>query len=135
MTAPHSAELHRAAPYSAPHRAALCRTAPHRTAPYCTAGARGALHRTASYCTALRRAALPQVRAAPGRSLAVLDIPLLFETGGNSGDVDGVLVVSAPHDVQSARVLSRPGMTREKYASILARQVCECMCVCGWWVL
>lgn len=57
-----------------------------------------------------------------GESIAVLDIPLLFETGGR-GRVDKVVVVTAPADVQRQRVLARPGMTEEKLASILARQV------------
>jgi len=54
--------------------------------------------------------------------LLVFDIPLLFETGAESW-IDKVLVVSAPSDVQRARVLSRPNMTAEKFDSILARQV------------
>ncbi|WP_347302631.1 dephospho-CoA kinase [Croceibacterium sp. TMG7-5b_MA50] len=54
--------------------------------------------------------------------LVVFDIPLLFETGGVT-DVDAVAVVSAPADVQRARVLARPGMTPEKLAAILARQM------------
>jgi dephospho-CoA kinase len=53
--------------------------------------------------------------------IAVFDIPLLFETGGESR-VDTVVVVSAPADVQRARVLIRPGMTEAKFAAILARQ-------------
>jgi dephospho-CoA kinase len=52
----------------------------------------------------------------------VLDIPLLFETGGRDR-VDEVLVVTAPAQVQRERVLARPGMTEEKFAAILARQV------------
>ncbi|WP_420479106.1 dephospho-CoA kinase [Brevundimonas sp. FT23028] len=56
-----------------------------------------------------------------GVKLAVLDIPLLFETGGDAA-VDAVVVVSAPPDVQAARVLARPGMTRERFEAILARQ-------------
>lgn len=57
-----------------------------------------------------------------GTPLVVLDIPLLFETGGRSR-VDKVAVVSAPAEVQRERVLSRPGMTEEKFNAILARQV------------
>ncbi len=47
-----------------------------------------------------------------GEPLIVLDIPLLFETGGNEL-VDKVLVVSAPAEIQASRALARPGMTRE----------------------
>ncbi len=54
--------------------------------------------------------------------MAVLDIPLLFETGSEK-EVDVVVVVSAPQDVQRARVFERPGMTEEKFAAILARQI------------
>ncbi len=54
--------------------------------------------------------------------LAVLDIPLLFETSGR-GRVDKVAVVSAPAEMQRERVLARPGMTPEKFEAILARQV------------
>jgi len=56
-----------------------------------------------------------------GEELVVLDIPLLFETGGEK-NMDAVVVVSAPACVQRARVLSRPGMTEEKLAAIEARQ-------------
>jgi dephospho-CoA kinase len=56
------------------------------------------------------------------RALAVLDIPLLFETGGEKR-CDGVLVVSAPRAIQLARVLARPGMTRERLAAVEARQM------------
>jgi len=53
--------------------------------------------------------------------LAVLDVPLLFETGGNAR-VDGVIVVTAPKDVQKTRVLARAGMNEEKFAAILSKQ-------------
>ncbi len=52
--------------------------------------------------------------------LVVLDIPLLFEVGA---EVDGVLVVTAPQEVQRARVLSRPGMSEAQLDQILARQM------------
>ncbi|HUH11178.1 MAG TPA: dephospho-CoA kinase [Brevundimonas sp.] len=58
---------------------------------------------------------------AEGVRLAVLDIPLLFETGGDAF-VDAVVVVTADPEVQAARVLARPGMTRERLEAILARQ-------------
>jgi dephospho-CoA kinase len=54
--------------------------------------------------------------------LVVLDIPLLFEAGGWQ-EVDRIAVVSAPADVQRARVLARPGMNPGKLKSILARQL------------
>jgi dephospho-CoA kinase len=67
---------------------------------------------------ALRERFLADHAAAP---LILFDIPLLFEKGGN-GNVDTVVVVSAPPEIQRARVLRRPGMTPEKFADILARQ-------------
>lgn len=72
----------------------------------------------------------PAVRAAReafliehgGAPLVVFDIPLLFEKGGDA-EVDATVVVSAPPEVQRARVLARPGMTPERFASILALQM------------
>lgn len=57
-----------------------------------------------------------------GAKAAVLDIPLLYETGGD-GFVDCVVVVSAPVEMQKARVLARPGMSEERFNDILAKQV------------
>ena len=62
--------------------------------------------------------------AADGYRVAVLDVPLLFETGGE-GRCDAVVVVSAPPFVQKARVMKRPGMTRDRLAAIRRRQVTE----------
>jgi len=72
----------------------------------------------------------PAVHAARERFLArhsdspalLFDIPLLFETGGEPA-FDHVIVVSAPSEVQRQRVLARPGMTEEKLAAILERQL------------
>lgn len=57
-----------------------------------------------------------------GAKVAVLDIPLLFETGGDKR-CDAVVVVSAPEAVQRQRVLERPGMTEQKLAAMLAKQM------------
>lgn len=57
-----------------------------------------------------------------GAPLVVFDIPLLFEKGGVE-EVDAVAVVSAPAEVQRQRVLARPGMTAERFAQILSRQL------------
>src|SRR6185503_6473397 len=56
------------------------------------------------------------------KPVLLFEIPLLFETGGESA-FDKVIVVSAPPDVQRRRVLKRAGMTEEKLAAILARQM------------
>ena len=74
----------------------------------------------------------PLVRAAQARFLAdaersgapvaVLDVPLLFESGGDRR-VDAVVVVSAPADVQRARTLDRAGMTAEKFEALLQKQM------------
>ncbi len=60
--------------------------------------------------------------AEAGAAMAVIEIPLLMETNGDAR-VDVTVVVSAPYDVQKARVLARPGMSEDKFAQILARQV------------
>jgi dephospho-CoA kinase len=57
-----------------------------------------------------------------GTEVVILDIPLLFE-GNGAKFVDKTVVVSAPADVQRARVLARPGMSAEKFEAILARQM------------
>lgn len=62
--------------------------------------------------------------AKEGRGVVVLDIPLLFETGGDAR-VDAVVTVTAPAEVQRARVLARPGMTAEKFDKIRVRQLAD----------
>jgi len=59
---------------------------------------------------------------AAGAQVAVLNIPLLFETGGERR-CDAVVVVSAPPEMQRERVMTRPGMTEQKFASLLGKQV------------
>jgi dephospho-CoA kinase len=61
---------------------------------------------------------------AAGADTVVLDIPLLFETGGHA-NVDAVVVASAPADMQRERVLARPGMSPERLDAILAQQVAD----------
>ena len=62
--------------------------------------------------------------AAKGADMAVLEVPLLLETGGEAR-VDVVIVVSAPPDAQRERVLARPGMTPEKLAQLLSKQMSD----------
>ena len=71
--------------------------------------------------TEVRNRFLAEAKAR-GDTLLVFDIPLLFETGGEKR-CDETIVVSAPATVQRARVLARPGMTPEKLAAILAKQM------------
>jgi dephospho-CoA kinase len=59
---------------------------------------------------------------ADGADMVVLDVPLLFETGGHAR-MDAVVVVSAPSHIQRARVLDRPGMSEDKLDQILSRQM------------
>ena len=65
-----------------------------------------------------------QKAVADGADIVVLDIPLLFETGGEKR-MDAVVVVSAPADLQRQRVLARPGMDEAKLDAILARQMAD----------
>ncbi|MBE0533384.1 MAG: dephospho-CoA kinase [Rhodospirillales bacterium] len=75
---------------------------------------------------AVRRdqAAFLKRQARRGCKLAVLDVPLLFETGADA-DCDAVAVVSAPPFVQAARVLARSGMTRQRLAAVRAHQMAD----------
>ena len=57
-----------------------------------------------------------------GTELVVLDIPLLFETEQDE-EVDKIIVVSAPFDIQRSRALARPGMTKEKFNFIVSKQM------------
>ncbi len=61
---------------------------------------------------------------AEGRRLVIVDVPLLFETGGEAG-VDLVIVVTAPASIQRARALARAGMTEAKLEAILSRQMSD----------
>ncbi|MEM7508425.1 MAG: dephospho-CoA kinase [Pseudomonadota bacterium] len=68
------------------------------------------------------RADFLAVQCEAGAKVVLCDIPLLFETGADAW-LDRVVVVTAPAEVQRARVLERPGMTEEALAAILAKQV------------
>lgn len=67
------------------------------------------------------RAAFLQAADRDGASVAVLDVPLLFETGMDAA-MDAVVAVSAPAEMQRARVMARPGMTEATLMTLLARQ-------------
>lgn len=71
----------------------------------------------------LQRAFLEKAQA-DGHDIVVLDIPLLFETGGDKR-ADVILVVSAPPEVQKARVMARGQMTEAEFEAIRARQVLD----------
>lgn len=67
------------------------------------------------------RDAFIQERQAQGDRIVVYDVPLLFETGADKS-VDAIVVVTAPAELQKQRVLTRPGMTQEKFDAIVAKQ-------------
>lgn len=84
---------------------------------------KAALHRLEAIvhpAVAAKRAAFLEAHA--DKPAVVFDIPLLFERGGHES-VDMIIVVSAPEAVQRARVLARPGMTRQKFEHILSLQL------------
>ncbi|MGX9856879.1 dephospho-CoA kinase [Limimaricola variabilis] len=82
----------------------------------------GALSRIETVVHPLVRADREDFAARQASDIVVFDIPLLYETGGET-EMDAVAVVSAPAKVQAARVLARPGMTRNQLDAILARQM------------
>ena len=85
-------------------------------------GRLSALENAVHPLVAADRAAFLADHSARGTALVVLDIPLLFETGADAL-ADATLVVTAPPEVQRARVLARPGMTDAALDAILARQM------------
>ncbi|HEY1735232.1 MAG TPA: dephospho-CoA kinase [Methylovirgula sp.] len=68
------------------------------------------------------RLAFVEKAKARGEKLVVVDIPLLYETGSDA-ELDAVLLVTAPETVQKARIAARPGMTAEKLAAIIGKQM------------
>lgn len=72
----------------------------------------------------LDRVGFLKTAEADGCDWVVFDVPLLFETGGHA-NVDAVVVVSAPPEMQRERVLARPGMTPERLDAILAQQMAD----------
>jgi dephospho-CoA kinase len=85
----------------------------------------GAMKRLEAIIHPLVRACEDAFRADAAQSrapLIVLDVPLLFETGG-AARCDAVLVVTASPDIQRQRVLARSGMTIERFEALLARQM------------
>lgn len=81
----------------------------------------GALEAIVHPLVAQDRAQFLADAADAGHAMVVCDIPLLFEGGGES-EFDVIVVATAPEAVRSARVMDRPGMAKEKYAAIVARQ-------------
>jgi dephospho-CoA kinase len=89
------------------------------------AGDPAALARLEAIVHPLVRAAESAFRAraaVEGRRFAVLDVPLLLETGGE-GRVDAVVVVSTTAAIQRERALARPGMTEARFEALAARQM------------
>lgn len=80
------------------------------------------LERTVHAEIRARRQAFIAAEKAKGTEMVVLDVPLLFETGGEE-DVDVSIVVSGGEEIQRRRALARPGMTEEKLAMVLKRQM------------
>ena len=72
----------------------------------------------------LDRVGFFEAAKASGADMVILDVPLLYETGGHA-NVDAVVVVSAPPAMQRERVLARPGMTPDRLDAILAQQLAD----------